>query len=95
MGAAFHGEILADDADQPSIDLAKAHDDAIGGRQRFEGGRHLRIVRGEPAIFLEAALGEQPGHSLPHVELSLVVLARDAVRAAHGKGACLPGRQFV
>ncbi len=76
--AAEHGEVLAEDEDQPAVDGAVAGDDAVAGDLLLVHAEVRAAVLDEHVPFLEAALVEQQLDALAGGELALGVLRLDA-----------------
>ena len=80
--AAEHGEILAEDVDQPAVDRALAGHHAVARDLLVLHAEIDRAVLDEHVVFLERAGIEQHVDALARRQLALGVLRLDAALAA-------------
>ena len=93
--AAEHGEVLRENVDQPPVDAPEAGDEAVAGRPLLLHPEIIAAVRDEFVELLERAFIEQQRDALARRELSGLVLALAAFRAAAGFRFGAAAAQFV
>src|SRR5690242_21409907 len=80
--AAEHGEVLAEDVDQPAVDRAMAGHHAVARDLLVLHAEVDRTMLDEHVVFLERAGIEQRVDALARRQLALGVLRLDAARTA-------------